>query len=42
MVAMIAYAVVVVGWQGGDWNQAGQLVIGALGLGTLRNALPTK
>lgn len=41
MIAMMLYAVVVVGWQGGDWNQAAQLFLGAAGLGGLRNALPS-
>jgi len=34
----ILYAVVIVGWQQNQWSEAGQLVLGALGLSALRNA----
>ena len=34
--ATIVYAVVIVGWQNGDWEQATNLILGALGLSTLR------
>lgn len=38
-IVSVLYAVVVVGWQGGDWVQAGQIILAALGLGALRNAI---
>ena len=39
MAVMVLYALVVIGLQGGDWNQATQLIMGALGLGALRNGI---
>ena len=37
--ATILYALLVVGWQGGDWMQAQKLILGALGLAALRNGM---
>jgi len=34
--AAIVYAVVIVGWQNGDWEQATNLILSALGLSALR------
>jgi hypothetical protein len=39
VVAMILYAVIVLGWQGGDWAAAGRTVLEALGLAGIRNAI---
>lgn len=36
MVATILYAVIIVGWQNGDWSTALELIWGALGFGALR------
>jgi len=36
---VIVYAIVVAGWQMGDWNTASQLILGALGLGAVRHAI---
>jgi len=35
----IAYAVIVVGWGTGDWASANQMVLAALGLAGLRDAI---
>ena len=35
----VLYAVIVVGWQGGDWHGSAQLVLAALGLGSVRHAI---
>lgn len=35
----IAYAVVVVGWQAGDWTASTQMVLAALGAAGLRNGM---
>lgn len=38
---MVIYAMVVVGWGSGNWEQAMTLVFAALGLGSVRNAIGT-
>ena len=38
-ITTVLYAVIVVGWQMGDWNQASQLILVALGLGAVRHAI---
>lgn len=38
-VVTVLYAVVIVGGQHGDWNNATQLILGALGLGALRHGM---
>lgn len=35
----ILYALIIVGWQQGDWQQASELVLAALGLSALRNGM---
>ena len=35
----VVYAVVVVGWQGGDWGAASEVILAALGLAGLRDAI---
>ena len=35
----VIYAVVVVGWQGGDWGAASEVILAALGLAGLRDAI---
>lgn len=34
--AIIFYAIVVEGWQNGNWSLAVEMILGALGLGALR------
>jgi len=36
MFAIIVHAIVVTGWQGGDWSAAFQEILAALGLGAIR------
>lgn len=38
-IVTILYALGFIGWQNGDWNQAAELTLGALGLGALRNGM---
>lgn len=36
---MVVYAVVVVGFHGGDWASAGKLILEAMAMAGLRNAI---
>jgi len=33
---MVIYALVIIGWNGGDWGEAYKLILEATGIGTLR------
>lgn len=36
---VIVYAVVVVGWQGGEWQTSAEMIMAALGLSSVRHAI---
>ena len=38
-VVMICYAIAFLGWYNGDWSSAGKMVLEAMGMAGLRNAL---
>jgi hypothetical protein len=36
---MILYAIIIIGWQGGNWSAAGDMVLQALAAAGIRNAI---